>query len=108
MFVDLRHRQGVEQRHELVAQHLTPRHPLVIGTAAVLIGTVQLRGGKQAQHRLEDSHAPSVHPECDMGLLSVSAEMALTDQDSEQKPLVEIGQRGGWVDSRHVSPSSFP
>jgi hypothetical protein len=85
----LRPKMLVQERHELIAEHRATRHPLVVAATRMVVRTVQPAARHAVHEPLEQRLVVSVHPERDLGLAPVTAEMPLPDQDSDQESGVE-------------------
>ncbi len=70
----------MQHRQQLITQIRTTRHPLVVATATVLIGTVEAAARKRALHPTEECFVPFVHPQGDLRLTAVSAEVPFAYQ----------------------------
>jgi hypothetical protein len=53
--------------------------------SSVVVRTVEARAREAALEPTEQRLVANVHPERDLGVLSVAAEMALTDEDASEE-----------------------
>ena len=94
LFVQAGIEMAVEERDEEVAEAGAAGHPLVVVTAAVMIGAIQL-GARHGFHQPEKERlVVGVHPQRDLGLLPVAAKMPLADEKSHEDAAFKVSQRG--------------
>ena len=94
MRIELRSQVRLEDRKDVLDQGPSSRHPLVIGSAAVVVGAVQAAAREAVHQPLEQSFVTGVHAQDDLRLASIAAEGALADEEADKKATLEIGQIG--------------
>lgn len=80
----------LEQRQELADKDRPPRHPLIVGTPAVVIWTVESRARKAGQEPAKERFMADVHSESYLRLLAIAAERALANQQPHDQAPLEI------------------
>jgi len=84
------------QGQDLLAQLGTPGHPLEVATPAVMVGTVQT-STKRIDDPTEELLVPGMHPQRDLRVAPIAAEVTLPDQNAYQIPLGELARAPGLV-----------
>jgi hypothetical protein len=78
-----------DKGYEDIFEDAASRHPLVVIATSVKVWPVQLRFGKYSLEPAKRIDVPHVHPECDLGLFSVSSKVPLAEEQPQNEPLVE-------------------
>jgi hypothetical protein len=101
MGVQFRRDALAEEGYEHIPQVRAPSHPLVVVPAVVVVGTVKLAPRERLFDPVEQGLMLDVHPEGDLGLAPITAEMPLTHEQPYQDPQVVVA---GHVAPPVVSP----
>ena len=80
MSVDPVGQHALDDRQYVLGQHLAAGHPLVVGTPAMVIGAIQAGTWEQLLQPAKDRFVPDMHPESDLRLLPIPAEVPLADK----------------------------
>ena len=90
--VDLVGEQRLHDREHVLGQGRSAGHPLVVVAPTMTVRAVQPRTRKQALQPPEQGLVADVHPQRDLGIAPVAAEMPLPDQHSHDQPALDVGQ----------------
>jgi hypothetical protein len=108
-----------QDRQQPLSKGFTPRHPLIVAPASMMIGTIELGTWHYPDEPLKELFVSNVHPQGDLGLAAIAAKMPFADQDTNQEALFEFRHGrpslSGWLfhcqvsrgTCLGVSPSSF-
>jgi len=89
MFVDGRGQVMVEDRDE-GPKGRSPDEPLEVRSTGMVIGAVQAGAGDDLFEPAEQGLVADVHPYRDRGLATIAAEAALSDEDADEEPDLEL------------------
>jgi len=78
-----------DKGNEDIFEDAASRHPLVVVAASVKVWPVELRLGKYGLEPAKRIDMPDMHPECDLGLFSVSSEVPLAQEQPQNEAFVE-------------------
>ena len=86
--VEIRPDVALEDRHQVLRQCGSPRHPLEVVTFAVVVRAVEARSRNPGMQPAEQRLVADVHAKGDLRLPAIAAEVALADQDPDDQALV--------------------
>ncbi|MHB1808359.1 MAG: hypothetical protein ACYCU0_03585 [Solirubrobacteraceae bacterium] len=88
---------GLDDREDFLDERVAARHPLIIGASAVRVRPIEARAWKSSVKPAKERLVSGVHSQRYLGVASVAAEMALSDQYPRNDATVQPRQlrRGG-------------
>jgi len=92
---------ALEERDHDLCQKSPSRHPLVVMPTTVEIGAVELSARKGQFKPSEDLFVAYMHPQGNLGLATVTPEVAFTDKEADDEALLELAQRWGTFHGKH-------
>jgi hypothetical protein len=84
-------------RDHLATEAVAASHPLVVVPAAVVVGAVEPAPRDGRDQPSEEPLVPEVHPQGDLRLAAIPAEVPLPDQQAEQEADRQVGGEGRGI-----------
>ena len=100
MFVQLSD-PPLNQGNQDIPQEWSTGAPLVVRASTVRVRTIELGPRELPLEPAKGSLVADVHPESDLGLEAITAEVAFTKEESDEEALVKVGQRLGGLHGKH-------
>ena len=92
MGVDLLREQRLHDREHVLDQSGSAGHPLVVVAAPMTVWAIQTRTWEQALEPPEQGLVTDVHPQRDLGVAPVAAEVPLPDQHPHHQTALGVGE----------------